>query len=166
MNRKKMENWINEMVSFGIRRPGQPAGLKAENYIEKQFEKIGLQNVTKQPINITSWDATEWSLKNREGTTISSHYIPYTAFTGADEVKGELLYLREGKLDDLKNVNFKGKIPVVDFNFPMLEGSQLSKLALTVYDPEKRIGNNPLHEATWIRPGWHVYEKAMKQRGR
>jgi len=165
MNIELMTNWIDKLLKFGYRRPGQIAGNNAENYIKNEFQKIGLKNVKQEKIPIKNWIESSWSLKVKSEAnifdTLPSHYIPYTAFTNS-VITAPLIYAGEGKINQLKNLDFKGKIVVVEFSFPILDGSDLKKLALSVLDKNYRISEGPLHEATWIRPAWHVYHKAVK----
>ncbi len=164
MNIKLMTNWIDELIKFGYRRPGQKAGNDAENYIENEFQKIGLRNVKQERIPIKNWIESSWSIKVKSDSnnfeTLPSHYIPYTAFTN-EAITAPLIYAGQGEKQQIKDLDFKGKIVVVEFSFPVLDGKDLKKLALSVIDKNNRISEGPLHEATWIRPAWHVYHKAV-----
>jgi hypothetical protein len=47
--------WIEEVVSHGIRRPGYPADVWAEDWIQQQFRDTGLQNVHREDVPLRSW---------------------------------------------------------------------------------------------------------------
>lgn len=159
-----LTQWIDDLLSFGPRRPGQDAGHQTEDYLGKAFRNIGLQDVKKEEIPIRNWIESSWFLKIKTDggafKELPSHFIPYTTFTD-QPVTAPLIYAGEGKITDIQGLDFKDKIVVVEFPFPMLEGGKLSKLALSVIDPEKKLPAGPVHEATWIRPAWHVYHKAV-----
>jgi hypothetical protein len=157
-----MLTWIQEISSKDHRRPGTVSGLWAEQYLEQELAKTPGCQVSTQKIPLTNWEANEWRLEvlNKE---IPSHYIPYTNFTEAEGVEAPLVYLGEGTLKETQTQDLKGKIVVVDLVFPVLNGKQLSKLALSVHDPEKVATEGDLHEATWIRPAWNAYQKAVEQ---
>jgi len=157
--------WIEKLTVTEHRRAGSSQGKKAEDYLFKEFKKIAPENVHKQAIPIGLWEAASWDLalidpETQEKKAIASHYIPYTHFS--ESKQAPLIYAGHGKKGDIKGLDFKGKVVVVDLVFPMLESAKLAKLALSIHDPQNTIGPE-LHEATWIRPAWHVYEKAAKQ---
>ncbi len=164
MSLEQMTKWIDDLLAFGHRRPGHKAGHKTEAYLEKEFRKMGLKDTRQEKIPLQSWTESSWSLKiqsvSNKWESIPCHYIPYTAFT-EKPVTAELIYAGEGKIDDIKGIDFKNKIVVVEFPFPMLDSGKLGKLALSRIDPENKLPDGPLHEATWIRPAWHVYHKAV-----
>jgi len=54
---------IEEICSWGIRRSAYPAGRRAEDYIVEQFEKLGLEDVRKEPVRLPVWEPQEYSLK-------------------------------------------------------------------------------------------------------
>ena len=54
---------IEEIYSWGIRRPAYPAGRRAEDYVVQEFEALGLKNVRKEPVPLMKWDPGEYSLQ-------------------------------------------------------------------------------------------------------
>ena len=158
---QEIKKWIEELYVFGARRAGSPIGHEVEDYIEEQFKLIGLEDVGRQSIPLTYWDCTDHSLQI-DGEEISSSYIPFTEFTDQEGVSGEIVHLNP---DDsaIESIDLKGKIVLVDICFPMLEGKVLKLLALDVHDPDNSIPDGPIHEATWIRLNWELYEWAHKR---
>jgi hypothetical protein len=74
--------WIGEVFEQGIRRPGYPADEWAEGWIADQFRSIGLDSVRLEPITVTRWEPTDWSLEviGPEGrTTLDCFPVPFSA---------------------------------------------------------------------------------------
>jgi len=158
---QEIKKWIEELYAFGPRRAGSPIGHEVEDYVEEQFKLVGLEKVEKQSIPLTYWDCTEHSLRIN-GEKIGSSYIPFTQFTDQEGVSGELVYLNP-TAPAIHSLDLKGKVVLVDISFPMLEGKVLKLLALDLHDPDHSIPDGPIHEATWIRLNWELYEWAHKR---
>ncbi|MEX0874042.1 MAG: M28 family peptidase [Actinomycetota bacterium] len=58
-----MMRWIETICDFGIRRPGYPADVKAEQWAEERFLEAGLQNVRREPVELPRWEPKSWSLE-------------------------------------------------------------------------------------------------------
>ncbi|MHA1209714.1 MAG: M28 family peptidase [Candidatus Freyarchaeota archaeon] len=149
---EEIEKWIEEIFSFGIRRPGTAADAKAEDYIVKKLEEFGLTEVEKQPYQFSGWEADEWGLTVRE-EEIPCFYTPNTAFTDRDGVETEIVYVGDGSADEFEATSVKGKIVLVNAHFPMLQASLLESLAHFVWDPEGTL-REFAHPATWLYPNW------------
>ena len=158
---QEIKKWIEELYAFGSRRAGSPVGHEVEDYVEEQFKLIGLKEVRRQPIPLTYWDCTGHSLQI-DGEKISSSYIPFTEFTDQEGVSGELVYLNPND-PAIESIDLKGKIVLVDICFPMLKGKVLKLLALDMHDPDDSIPDGPIHEATWIRLNWELYQWAHER---
>jgi hypothetical protein len=158
---REIKKWIEELYAFGPRRAGSPIGHEVEDYVEEQFKLVGLEDVGRQSIPLTYWDCTDHSLQI-DGEKVSTSYIPFTEFTNQKGVSGELVYL-DPKDPAIHSLDLKGKIVLVDICFPMLKGKVLKLLALDMHDPDHSIPDGPIHEATWIRLNWELYEWAHKR---
>jgi hypothetical protein len=75
--------WISEVFDQGIRRPGYPADEWAEGWIADQFRSSGLDNVRLEPITVTRWEPTDWSLEvigpDSRTTTLDCFPVPFSA---------------------------------------------------------------------------------------
>ena len=159
----EMYRWIEEIVSIGVRRPGSPGDKATEDYVEKFFDQH-LETVSKQAIPITYWNATRHSIQCDQGTReIPCFYMPYTHFTPEEGVEAELTYVADKPLSEIKAIPLKDKIVVFDLYFPMLKMPQLKRLSLAVHDPDQSMPTGDIHEATWIRPSWYIYQEAARQ---
>ncbi len=73
--------WIEEVVSHGIRRPGYPADVWAEGWIQQQFRDMGLENVHREEVPLRSWKPGTSSLRVTTATgetrDIKHFPVPY-----------------------------------------------------------------------------------------
>ncbi len=154
---------IEEIVGKGIRRPGSPGDKATEEYIHDLFSQH-LDQVSRQGIPISYWDVTEHAIVCNDGSQrIPSFYMPYTQFTPDEGIEGELIYVADKPLGQIQALPLRGKIVVFDLYFPMLRFPQLKRLSLAVHDSDRSMPTGDIHEATWIRPSWYVYEEAARQ---
>jgi len=150
-------SWIEELCSTPHRRPGTSEGHKAEDYLVDKLKQLGLENVTKDPIDITVWDATNWDLlieENGRKRKFPCFYVPRTKFTGPEGITGKMIYLGEGTQKDFKNVSVKDRIVVVDILLPVLPSGIMVKLAGGGYylsDPEEKFKWGTKHKLIFIR---------------
>ncbi len=161
VSNEEIVGWIEEIVSFGYRRPGTLADSKAEEYVVKKFEEFGLTDVEKQPFQILKWEARDWKLTVGE-SEVPCFYTPNTGFTGEDGVGTEMVYLGDGTAKDFEGVDVKGKIVLMNVHFPVLPSSLLEKMAFFIWDSEETL-KDFAHPTTWIYPNWWVaYWQACK----
>ena len=138
--------WVEELCATPHRRPGTPEGHRGEDYVAAKFKELGLQNVTKDSIPMTVWDATNWKLTlEDEGRRFDfpCFYVPRTGFTGPKGVSGEMVYVGNGESEDFAKQSVKGKIVVAEVTFAQIPTGILNKLAGGGYyfsNPETEIG--------------------------
>jgi hypothetical protein len=73
---------IEEICSWGVRRPAYPADRQAEEYALREFERLGLVNVRKEPAPLMKWEPMEHSLRVETGGTsfeIDCFPLPHSA---------------------------------------------------------------------------------------
>lgn len=152
--------WIDELCRPENRRPGEPGGLAGEDFIADKFKEFGLENVTKEKVDITLWRAQNWSLKIKDdkgNVEIPSFYTLNTGFTPAEGITAELVYLQNGSAEDFENVDVKGKIAVVDMKFATLPILPLMLLkGFYLYDPQNTFSWWWSQPAIWVRKNWNV----------
>ena len=158
-----MMEWIKEMTDFGPRRAGSPAGHKTEDYLMGKLMNFGLENVHKEPIPITYRETDKAVLEIGEGEgfmSIKAQWIPYSAYTPAQGIEGNLVYADPEKF--FQTGDWKGKIVLTDISFPMLDVKLISKFSLGQYDPQGNMLDIK-HPATWVRLNWHFYRRAFEK---
>ncbi len=113
----EMMAWTKEIFNQGIRRPGYPADIKIEKWVEEKFKAIGLHNITLNPVKVKKWEANDAKLKiwridkPNQILDIPCFPIPYTE--PVDNLEAELCLdsedvLRSGALivSELKLLKF------------------------------------------------------------
>jgi len=142
--------WIKEICALGNRRPGTPEDKKTAEYILEHFKAFGL-DARLDPVPLPVWTATRWGL-NVNGLEIPCFYINHSYWTKEFEgfaggpVTADLVYVGEGRADDFKGVDVRGKIVLVDVRFGVLRQSDTTSVAYFAYDPR---GTAP---ADWSQP--------------
>jgi len=136
--------WIEELCSPPHRRPGTPGGHQGEDYVEGKFREFGLEGVTKEPIELTVWDAWAWGLEvhgGREVWDVPCFRVQNTAFTGEGGITAPLVYVDRAWLPGaFKRAGVEGRIVVADVPFPTLPTGVLLRLlggGYGVSDPGK-----------------------------
>ena len=74
--------WIEEVFDRGVRRPGYPADEWAEGWVADHFERIGLEEVRREPITVRRWEPVEWRLEVVAGSTteeVECFPVPYAS---------------------------------------------------------------------------------------
>ena len=156
-------SWIETQARFGCRRPGSPAGLKNEVFLEAKLREFGLAEVRKEPIPITHHQATSWQLElktSTDTTALDSFPIPYTAFTTEEGFEAPLVFADSTRLLE-GSEEWRGKIVVTEIRFPVLDTKLLTRISMGYHDPDDSL-SRVQHPATWVRLGWHVYQRAVK----
>jgi len=137
------------------RRIGTPEAHKIEDYLVNTFKTAGLEQVTKQKVKITLWQATNWKLLVTIGEKtqeIPSFYVLNTGFTDTKGITAPLIYVGKGRPKDFKKKNVKGKIVVGDIDFPILPYGALAKLfGYYISDPTNIITRKSKGVMTFAR---------------
>ncbi len=132
--------WTSEIFNHGIRRPGYSADYNVENWVKEQFENIGLQDVTLDPVPVKKWEAHDAKLKiwmvdiPNEVIDIPCFPIPYTK--PKSNLEAEL-----GMVSD--KILMSGKIGVSElelFKFPVKAIKVYSGVD-RYYDPDNEFDN-------------------------
>ena len=138
-------SWIRGLGSDPHRRPGSAEALAAEDYLVRELEKIGINDIKKEPIQLNYWEAKNYSLEieTEEGyKPLPCFYVPYSGFTRKEGIVSEMVYVGEGKPKDFARKEVRGKIVVAEVPFVNLPYGLLLKLLPSYYfsDPGKSIG--------------------------
>jgi hypothetical protein len=157
---EEMMDWIREIVSYGIRRPGWPADLKTEDFIEAKFKRFGLDSIEKEPVPVNRWIPSNTSLAVA-GKDTECIAVPYTAWTGDSGIEAPLVYIGEGTAEQLEGKDLAGKIAVLDARFADLSAGMLRAGELASYDPDGNIPEGVIHTANWLIRNFTAYYEAQ-----
>lgn len=159
----ELKTWVKQQADMGPRRPGSAAGHQNEEFLLEKLKEFGLENVRKEPVSITHWEAEEYSLAvGEEGQLEPTHcfYIPYTRMISEPELTAPMLWIDQKTLSVPKNC--AGKIVVTEVTFPPFAPEMLLKYGMDHFDPDDNILKLN-HPATWVRMGWHIYQQAARK---
>jgi hypothetical protein len=128
--------WISEVFGHGIRRPGYPADEWAEGWIADRFRSIGLDNVRLEPITVTRWEPTDWSLEvigpDGDATNLDCFPVPFSA-----PVDG--LDVEVAAYDQASPANVRGKAALFDVPLIRIPADLLATAGSAPADPTGRI---------------------------
>jgi hypothetical protein len=128
--------WISEVFGHGIRRPGYPADEWAEGWIADRFRSIGLDNVRLEPITVTRWEPTDWSLEvigpDGDATNLDCFPVPFSA-----PVDG--LDVEVAAYDQASHANVRGKAALFDVPLIRIPADLLATAGSAPADPTGRI---------------------------
>ncbi len=159
-----MMNWIREIVSLGIRRPGSAENLAAEQYMADKFREFGLSDIRFEPVEVNHWDLDHSQLLLRESNQhISCFSVPYTAWTPDEGVEAASVFIGNGSAEELNAVDLAGKIAVMTLRFGDLSASALAEGSYFINDPRQSIPDGSLHCANWLISNFPAYYEAHKR---
>ncbi len=125
--------WIEEITAKGIRRAGHPANLWVEDYLVDHFRRLGLQEITKQPVQVTAWHEGETGLTvSVGGRSHDFNAYPVAYVRKPLRAEAPLVKYREG----LEPAAMAGKIVVFDYLLADESALSLMASALAVNDPK------------------------------
>ena len=120
-------SWIKGICQTPHRRPGTPEHLKAEEWVLNELNELGLENITKDPIQINVWSAKKWSLRV-DGKEIPSFFVVNTGFTDLQGITAPLIYVGKGRTKDFKKLDVSGKIVVAEVSKKLMKQAGLRSL--------------------------------------
>lgn len=118
---KEIFQWIKGLCQFPHRRTGSKEGRLAADYVKRQFEEIGLEQVTIESVPSAVFEASDCSLMVRNidipcfmlnGTLHPEEFGEFEAGPLCQDT--EIVYLGEGREADFQDVNVQGKIVLCD----------------------------------------------------
>lgn len=130
---RQIYNWIEEVFSQGVRRPGYPADEWTTQRCLQLFQGFGLEDVRLEPVELPKWEPRRWSLTVRfesgETTDVPCFPLPHSAPTEGVEAK-----VVPGDTGDPDAV--RGQIALYELSFMRSRLSSMRGLATWSYDPE------------------------------
>lgn len=171
---EKIFGWIEGLCQFPHRRTGTEEGAAAADYVRKQFEQIGLENIAVEEVPSAVFEAKDYFLKVAgeeipcfmiNGTLHPEEYGSFDAGESCRDV--ELVYLGEGRPEDFNGVDVKGKIVLCDC--PWFEADEDTyattwcKDGAIVYDPDRETRKN-LRKTDSYSPNAWPYNYILAQK--
>ncbi|MFX1451461.1 MAG: hypothetical protein ACFFCM_11500, partial [Promethearchaeota archaeon] len=153
---KEVHSLLQKICEPPHRRIGTPEAHSIEDFITKKFQEAGIEKITKEPLQITLWSASNWKLSVSNGEKkieIPCFYVLNSGFTGPSGITAPLVYVGKGKPKKFEKINVKGKIVVGDIEFPTLPYGMLTQAFENYYvsDPTKAINEDSKTVLTFAR---------------
>lgn len=125
-------SWIEEVVSWGVRRPCTPADDRAIDWIAEKFERFGLQDVRLEPVDVLLWSPTSAGLELRhDDDPASADFIEGFALPYCSPARGVTASVAE-----LDRQPVDGSIAWTSVDLITLPGPVMRGLASAVVDPD------------------------------
>lgn len=103
--------------AFGTRIAGSDAEAKTFDYAESRLRALGAQNVHREPFTVTVPDPNARGQLTVGGRDVPLYPLwPNLARTSTCDVRGPLLYARDGSLESLSGHDVEGSIVILEFN--------------------------------------------------
>jgi hypothetical protein len=149
----RLAETVRWMAAQGSRVAGYPGADRAADYIEQQFRALGLQNVRREAFPITV-PVDEEAHLHLNGQKLRVYPLwpnqVRTSQLPPDGVRGSLIYVRDGQLQQFRGKPVEGSIVLMDFNTGnnWLNAARLGARAIVFIEPEttdSRRGGSEVH---------------------
>jgi hypothetical protein len=137
----RLAETVRWMAAQGSRVAGYPGADRAADYIEQQFRAVGLQNVRREAFPITV-PVDEEAHLHLNGQKLRVYPLwpnqVRTSQLPPDGIRGNLIYVRDGQLQQFRGKPVEGSIVLMDFNTGnnWLNAARLGARAIVFIEPE------------------------------
>ncbi|MEM1515694.1 MAG: M28 family peptidase [Candidatus Bathyarchaeia archaeon] len=117
-----IKNHIAALTSMGSRFTGYPGYYEAMSYIENHFKKYGLIiDYHEYPVTIPFDEGAEIKVLSPEGEKVIKAYSLFPnqvcpVVTPPEGIRGKLVYINDGRLEDFSMKDIVGSIVLMNFN--------------------------------------------------
>ena len=144
-DRETMHAWLTEITAPEHRRAGSEGYHQGMDYIEARFKEFGLEQVTREPIDILVWEADKWSLTVQDEAgpvEVPCYYEWNTGFTGPQGLTAPMIYVGGGigPLQDVKDKIVVAEIRLIPPNHFVFPADHWFSLYFDVYWEAYRKG--------------------------
>lgn len=122
-DRTPLMTWVRHLDAlgradrYGYRMPGTKSDHAAAHFIGDELRRLGLRDVTVEPIPIAVAFPDRWKLEVASGdrrTTVPCSFIRYAGYTPAEGLSADLVHVGRGEAADFDATDVRGKIVLVD----------------------------------------------------
>lgn len=166
---RKIFGYIKDLTSFGYRRTGSKASLKAAKYVRNHFRRYGLRNVGFQTVRSYDWRIKNSSLSvagiKRDSFPIAHAFMGGTQTgkfgTGPAGISAPIVDVGNGDKSafDLNDVN--GKVVMFDLRFIGLPADLFKAVADYFYDPRETVAPGEVIPQPYLTNFVDVTQRAM-----
>jgi hypothetical protein len=105
---------------LGFRVAGTPEEREAVEFIADEMRRLGLENVTEEPVPVDGWRLEEAFVELADGTRFECASFGGVPETGPKGVEGELVAVGRGGRRQLDRVDVRGKVALVEWQVARL----------------------------------------------
>ncbi|MCC6029132.1 MAG: M28 family peptidase [Candidatus Korarchaeum sp.] len=119
---KYIENKLTSIGSYkepkflGFRVAGTPEDLETANFIAEEMRKMGLVNVSLEPVPLDAWEFKGARLELSNGKVIIASSFGGVPGTGSEGISGEIVYVGDGTRGNYEGLNVSGKLVLAYWN--------------------------------------------------
>ena len=144
---KAIFGYIKDLTSFGYRRTGSKASLKAATYVRDKFRRFGLKNVQFQTVRSYDWKVKDSSLSvagiTRDSFPIAHAFMGGTRTgsfgTGPQGITAPVVDVANGSAANFAGKDVSGKVVMFDLRFTGLPADLFKAIADFYYDPDDTV---------------------------
>ncbi len=164
-SQEQIFSWISEVYSFGIRRPGSPADLRAISWIQEKLRGFGIEDVRSETVMFDYWEPRSWELSVFGPSGVlqkfRSFYTPYTGPAPAGGVTADMVFVGNGLAEDFEKHDVKRKIALVELEPTDINWDKMKVFSYLAYDPEENVsGWEHPYPIGWMLKFEKVYDRA------
>ena len=163
-NLEEMLGWGRDLYSFGFKRPGTPAGRRAEDYLFGLMTGFGLPRVSLEDIPFWGWfpEETHLALVGGHGSlSMTPQPVVYTGFTSAAGITGEVVDLGAGTEEDFHRADLAGRIALVTYEHGRLPYDAMKELGFYLHDPDGALAGGGQVMSWFTEEEARVYDAAV-----
>jgi hypothetical protein len=154
---QRIYDWIQQVFSQGVRRPGYPADRWAEQFCLEQFRDFGLESVRLEPVDLPYWEPLRWSLNVTASgpngpQSIHPDCFPLPHSAATPGLEAELVPFEAQSPERVK-----GAIALYDLPLARSRHAMLAGLATWWFDPEATFA-----ESTQVLPFGREMQAVME----
>jgi hypothetical protein len=163
-NLDEMLGWAWELYSFGMKRPGTAAGIRAEDYLLGLLKGFGIPQVDAEKVPFVGWfhDRAYIAANGSSGSlSFAVEPIVYTCFTPPAGITAPLVDLGNGTPEAFEGKDLTGKIALVSYSHGYIAYDTLEALAYHIHDPGNTLSGKG-QVMTWVtEEERRVYQAAV-----
>ena len=150
----KIYGYIEDVYSFGPRRPGSAAYLDAAAHLAAKLKQFGL-DVNVEKTSFDYWEEKQWKLvlepSGEKPKEVECFFWPYSGQTPSQGITSQLVYVGRGSEEELAAADVKGKVVLASLPPMYIGWNELKLFSFMAYDPDNTAAdNNQPYPIGWL----------------
>ncbi len=166
---KTIFRYIKDLTSFGYRRTGSKASLKAATYVRDHFRRFGLKKVGFQTVRSYRWKVSDSALSvagiKRDSFPIAHAFMGGTRTgrfgTGPQGVSAPVVDVGNGTQSAFDASDVNGKVVMFDLRFTGLPADLFKSISDFFYDPDETVAPGEVIPQPYLTNFVDVTQRAM-----